>query len=1267
MADQVFTYANNYNGFATGDVNERTGSFDFSIHLVKINANKLKGPELEINTSIDTFNQQDHGFGPGLKLSLSKIDLINHIFTNSSGVSIKLDIRNILPAEPCLNDFKIEYNSRVKEYKVSYIDGQKDFLKTDGQGKFANLVRKENALGNGVNFRWSSTNQLIEIKDDSGFIFLSVKKIGTGGAKEVGLLGGKYFVFINSNEKLTTLSLPYENQGAYQNALNYKIVKKYDGKSNVYCIDEVLLPDETAHKLIYGQYLSLPARAGFTSLPVVTEHSLIRSGQTIRKTNFDFLLDGNQGNNAYGLGASVPYQAYSDTMYRIKTPYFYRSQKTSVDHEGHSLVTTQKFDKFHNIREAKIEYKNCITTEEITYFSTDNGDISTQDPRLKLIKNHKKQFSNNGSSRTESIYYQFDSYGNLLNEYDPEEGVSITYEYYNTLNGAIDNAIEKCPKYDFIYFLKSQSITDTKTDETRIVSRRKYSPLHDAVCIEEDKNEYSQTNVSYNYCPAGDNLGRISAIILESNNHQNREESLYEIIDSKLKVTTTTSCSSEANDSIKNFTLFNMISGEIVEKNEQGKSVRLDYYFDGRLKAEITAPNSEYECKKEYTYFDSQSKIEEFDSYGNKKTTQYDALGQVREVYLTIPGVIENYLNISNEFNSLGQQVTETQYDKTLPSKLQLPIAEQTWALTKKFEYDGWGECFQVTLPDGQIQIDQFDPISLKQVTGTAGQPYSVNQRDPLNRQVITEQFDQHNQKMNVGSTTVYDGFGRIRNSVNHLGVNQDFGHDLLNRVTSTRVHYQHNANFIDFTTSKIYSPYHTSIDFIESVSLDNIKLGQRNFDGFGRLMDETIGQTQTSYHYSAGAIHFHKVKLSNGQEVDAHFNSEIGDYTQLGLKHYIPDNLRGSIRNAVREDTGNHVDYEYRFDGLTSIERNHCDIQHYEYTLFGFPVASKFSDTDYELIEYDNFQRVKSTFDGSNTVNYMNYDQFSRVTKIIVTGANPIEINHDYSKFPYEVVTTSTQETHQLIETRQFTDDGKVRVKLTTLNGDTLTEHFEYDPIGRLASYRADGARSPKDQYENTIVSQVFRYDNLNNIRHVTTVFDDSSVDNSELIYDINNPAQLMRISHTHASYEDVDLSHAYNEFGKLTQDEKGLQYSYDEYGEMRAIYDEHGLLISSYEYDAVGRLISQSINNEPDLELIYSGNKLIGQKQGELRVQHLLADNRLIGKKFSSAEIQLVSSYLTDSSNTPISVSRKGDINNTENYLYTAYGYRHLLAPPS
>jgi hypothetical protein len=963
----------------------------------------------------------------------------------------------------------------------------------------------------------------------------------------------------------------------------------------------------------------------------------------------------------------VPYQAYSDTMYRIKTPYFYRCQKTSVDHEGHSLITTQKFDKFHNIREAKIEYKNCVTTEEITYFSTDNGDISNQDPRLKLIKNHKKQFSNNGSSRTESIFYQFDNYGNLLNEHDPEEGVSITYEYYNTLSGAIDNAIEKCPKYDFVYFLKSQSITDTKTDETRTVSRRKYSSLHDSVCIEEDKNEHSQTTVSYSYCPTGDDLGRISAIILESNNHQNTEDSHYEIIDNQLKVTTTTSCSSQDNDSIKNFTLFNMISGEIVEKNEQGRSVRLDYYFDGRLKAEVTAPNSKYECKKEYIYFDSQSKIEEFDSYGNKKSTQYDALGQVREVYLTIPGVIENYLNISNEFNSLGQQITETQHDKTLPSTLQLPISEQTWALTKKFEYDGWGECFQVTLPDGQIQIDQFDPISLKQVTGIAGQPYSVNQRDPLNRQVITEQFDQNNQKMNVGSTTVYDGFGRIRNSVNHLGVNQEFGHDSLNRVTSTRVHYRHDADVIDFTTSKKYSPYHTSIDFIESVSLDNITLGQRNFDGFGRLIDETIGQTQTSYQYSAGAIHFHKVKLSNGQEVDAHFNSEIGDYTQLGLKHYIPDNLRGTIRNAVREDTGNHVDYEYRFDGLTSVEKNQSDIQQYEYTLFGFPVASKFSSTDHELIEYDDFQRVKSTYDGVNTVNYMNYDPFSRVTKIIVSGANRVEINHDYSNFPYEVITTSIQDADRLIETRQFTNDGKVKTKITNLNNDTLTEHFKYDPVGRLTTYQAEGSRSPKDQYDNTIVSQVFSYDNLNNIRYVKTVFDDASEDHSELIYDISNPTQLMSISHTHASYENVDLHNAYNEFGKLVTDEKGLQYSYDEYGEMRAVYDEHDLLLSSYEYDAVGRLISQSINNEPNIDLIYSGNKLIGQKQGDISVQHLLADNRLVGKKVSSNELEFISSYLTDSSNTPLTVSKKGDVNSTENYLYTAYGYRHLVTIPS
>ena len=188
-----------------------------------------------------------------------------------------------------------------------------------------------------------------------------------------------------------------------------------------------------------------------------------------------------------------------------------------------------------------------------------------------------------------------------------------------------------------------------------------------------------------------------------------------------------------------------------------------------------------------------------------------------------------------------------------------------------------------------------------------------------------------------------------------------------------------------------------------------------------------------------------------------------------------------------------------------------------------------------------------------------MNYDPFSRVTKIIVSGANRVEINHDYSNFPYEVISTSIQDADRLIETRQFTNDGKVKTKITNLNNDTLTEHFKYDPVGRLTTYQAEGSRSPKDQYDNTIVSQVFSYDNLNNIRYVKTVFDDASEDHSELIYDISNPTQLMSISHTHASYENVDLHNAYNEFGKLVTDEKGLQYSYDEYGEMRAIYDEH------------------------------------------------------------------------------------------------------------
>ncbi|PNQ53884.1 hypothetical protein C1141_18855, partial [Vibrio agarivorans] len=111
MKDQVFTYASNYNGFSSGNVNERTGIFNFSIEIANINANQLRGPLLDINVHIDPTSTYDQGFGPGVALGLPSIDLINNIFTSSKGISVKLDVRNSKPIEPCLKDFKIVHES----------------------------------------------------------------------------------------------------------------------------------------------------------------------------------------------------------------------------------------------------------------------------------------------------------------------------------------------------------------------------------------------------------------------------------------------------------------------------------------------------------------------------------------------------------------------------------------------------------------------------------------------------------------------------------------------------------------------------------------------------------------------------------------------------------------------------------------------------------------------------------------------------------------------------------------------------------------------------------------------------------------------------------------------------------------------------------------------------------------------------------------------------------------------------------------------------
>ncbi|PNQ53778.1 hypothetical protein C1141_19405, partial [Vibrio agarivorans] len=433
--------------------------------------------------------------------------------------------------------------------------------------------------------------------------------------------------------------------------------------------------------------------------------------------------------------------------------------------------------------------------------------------------------------------------------------------------------------------------------------------------------------------------------------------------------------------------------------------------------------------------------------------------------------------------------------------------------------------------------------------------------------------------------------------------------------------------------TETEYSPLHVNTEFVKSISVNGYVMGTREYDGYGRLLTEMVDSNRTSYIYNNGEKYHHKIVLANGQELNTTFNQHLHACTQHGMQRKVLDTKTGLINYSIRTDTNNEIRYKYRFDGLVTEELTSLNANVYDYTLTGLPLASSSNEHNFESIQYDDRKRILMKHDSLNRIAYKNYDNFSRVTEIEVRGESNIDINIDYSQFPEQVVTRTVQGTERLIEAINFGADGKISSKTIELNGKSSTESYIYNEFSQLIKYNATGERLPKDQFGNFIKNQTFSYDSFGNVSSLETIFSDDSKDIANFGYDHDYPTRLMTVHHTHPSYTNHVFSDSYDIFGRLVKDEKGYRYSFNEYGEMKAVYDENGILLSQYTYDAQGRLASQSIPEQPSIEYIYSGQSLISQKQGNVKTKTSSMDNRILSKNISGIGIDVTNTYFVDS----------------------------------
>ena len=1271
MSD-VISYSNNYKNLVAGSVNERNGFFDFSTGVVNIVGNHLKGPELNISLSFDHFKSIDMGLGEGLKFSLPFFDCTKAILHTDQGVSVKLSDRNLAkPIEACLSNFQITDNGSL--LLVKYHDGSVDEFKKTPKADYAFLAKRRDSAGNALHLDWNGT-KLERIVDDNNVEYLSIGSKSSSRGRELTLLSGRYYLYtyINSRFEKIEVSTPYFQQSQYRDQPKYKLSVRFSTNVKYHLIDSITSPNGALQSVEHGER-SGEALNDYRGnlMAVVKQHSIEFNGKTLKRTTYDFKPSVDDSSdyqyrkdyNAYGYKATISNTRGSDPTYSIIKPYFYKVIVTEKDHDNNESVVECIYDKFHNLREQKKTYKGCTQAEIYHYYLNDDNDISVQEGRFKLANKIEKTYSDRTKATfTETYEYDYDEFGNVLHEIDHVHNVRIDYEYYDTRA----DAVEGCPKYeDFVFFLKKQSVTDLNASDgepnTREVSVRKYTAINDAIYLQSDSSPYSHTSIEFDYYPTGVHQGRLLSRQVMKNDQQCTKQAFeYQDGDSTLFVKGITSADSLPGEQSYILLELDQYTGQKLLVNDSGSIVKMEYYPDGRLKKEISSPNSVHECAREYEYFDEQSMTLMRDQFNNLKRSYFDGLGNMTEIQITVPNVVSDFVVEQREYNSLGQKISQTMIDITLKAtQTGASVQNRTWKLKTKYEYDGWMNVSRTIQPDGTVQISDFNPITQTTLSGFEGKGYQQTQVISATRKQIDKTFDKNDQLLTHSEVT-FDMFENPSVRWDSFGVTTNYHYDVLDRIAKTKTSYiDAEEKPREVVKDIVYAPYQVGTECVKSIAINQALLGENDYDAFSRLRQQTVNNSISTLSYLPGSMQHYQVTCPDGTVLDTDYDPEFNLYKKTGSKVQTPG-LRGLIEKAHDEETGSSVEYTHRFDGLVKSESIDGVTNGYDYTLLGKLLASSVAGGNCDIVTYDDFQRIATVDDGMNVAQYLDFDAFSRPQRVEIAGVTPTTIQYDYSGLPNVMVTTTEQGQDVLQEIEHYTKDGLVENKVTRLGSQELVESFEYDAMRRLVNYSASGSSEllPKDEIGKTILQQHFIFDDFGNVCEVISEMQDQTSNTSLYGYNPDYPTQLYSIEHSNPAYTNVNFEGKYNVHGALTEDQEGRQLRYNQYGELVRVFNAQMQELTSYEYDVAGRMSRQNIPNQPAIEYRYANDNLVYIQQGDLGVSHSLVDGRMVSKRFKTLNQELITDYLCNTSNSPLKVKR-GD-GSDQLYTYMPYGFR-------
>jgi RHS repeat-associated protein len=1112
---------------------------------------------------------------------------------------------------------------------------------------------------------------------------------------------------LNDRAEVTKIILPTDEQASWRFS--------YERKLGRTCLVEVQTPVGGRERIYYldggHTYPSDGSGLPRQPLPRVTRH---RTDPGFQQPEIvvDYSYSVHNNHNFLGSGASMPwFDDGLDNLYRAPVGYIYGSVATLKNgpEETAEVVrtVTRTFNRFHLMTEERTQQGDCIKTVSTEYHAQDVP-FDNQPPQFQLPKTVTTRWSLNSDAnqtRTEVESSTYDEFGNLT-ELTLTNGIRETSSYYPK------EATPGCPAdpEGFVRNLKEKTVYPADSEHgsaaqlrtlntyqalpalTSAPGANNWLVVTEETLTSSDDNHLTalqHTQRTYNNQPDKPELhGRPNSQSETFNQHTTTTEFEYSTPQSRLAGET-------VDQTIETLTGFDgctkvvtlqrsLFTGKpLVMPDPNGVLIRSEYDALNRLVKETIAPGTPHAASREYRYTltaaqGGQASQQMTDVTGIKTLILMDGLNRTLLEQCWMPGQPAGQYRktYSAQYDAIGNLSSETEYDW-----LDTPDQQRDLELTSSFSYDDWGEQCRVVGPDGVAMVTELSPFGLKgarQTTWleTLAEPpvksgQSITELNTFNKPDSMTRLD--NRGQTVGALHYsYDGLGNCTEQQHRLStgtLSTEYVFDAFGRMTSTRLPSGDviNRSFAAHSTSEL--PISLEVQ-PANASLPAFAVGTQVFDGLERLTELQVGPRIEQYKYTQDKVQPSQRISPGGQTFDYSYTLDltsqpsairINDNAATEVK-YTYDNQTALITGT--EKTPGVPENTYRYDGFGHLQfESRADDSgkgretHYSSSRHGRQITSTVADGFETIYDYDDCGRAKKITQGNLQVDF-EYNPFGQLRQSTAThGAKSL-----VTEFAYDSLSRETQRkmtlTGQPVRTltQVWYDDDHLQSREQHVGErSSYKETFIYDQRGRLEEYTCTGDDLPKDAYGNRITSQAFRFDALDNVTRCISEFaDDPNVDVARFTYAADDTCQLIKMTHSHASYpQETDFS--YDADGHMLNDQAGQKLSYNSQGRLLEVKSATDQPIIAYRYNGHDDLVAVQKATDSETQRFYQGYSLSHAVQGNTLIQCLFDQDCPLGQQQQGDDSKTLL-LLTNAANSVVGESPSDGVVRTRGY--SAYG---------